>query len=87
MAVFSERMLPEVMDRFWGALARGEFITQARPCSHLRAGSGCTSCRTRRGTPAHRLSEHAHPSRRARPNVTQAAPTSLGLPYAWPQKQ
>jgi IS30 family transposase len=29
MAVFSDRMLPEVMDRFWDALARGEFITQA----------------------------------------------------------
>jgi transposase, IS30 family len=29
MMVFSERMLPEVMDVFWGALARGEFITDA----------------------------------------------------------
>jgi IS30 family transposase len=29
MTVFSERMLPEVMDAFWGALARGEFITDA----------------------------------------------------------
>ena len=29
MAVFSERMVPEVMERFWDALARGEFITQA----------------------------------------------------------
>jgi IS30 family transposase len=29
MAVFSERMMPEVMERFWDALARGEFITQA----------------------------------------------------------
>jgi hypothetical protein len=29
MVVFSERMLPEVMEPFWDALARGEFITQA----------------------------------------------------------
>jgi len=29
MIVFSERMLPEVMDVFWGALARGETVTDA----------------------------------------------------------
>jgi transposase, IS30 family len=29
MVVFSERMLPEVMDVFWGALARGETVTDA----------------------------------------------------------
>jgi len=29
MVVFSERMLPEVMEPFWDALARGEFITGA----------------------------------------------------------
>ena len=29
MVMFSERMLPEVMQPFWDALARGEFITQA----------------------------------------------------------
>ena len=29
MMVFNERMLPEVMDVFWGALARGETVTDA----------------------------------------------------------
>jgi hypothetical protein len=29
MVVFNERMLPEVMDVFWGALARGETVTDA----------------------------------------------------------
>jgi len=29
MIVFNERMLPEVMDVFWGALARGETVTDA----------------------------------------------------------
>lgn len=29
MAVFTERMLPEVTQRFWAALQRGEFITDA----------------------------------------------------------
>ena len=29
MVVFSERMLPEVMDVFWGALERGETVTDA----------------------------------------------------------
>jgi IS30 family transposase len=29
MVMFSERMRPEVMEPFWDALARGEFITQA----------------------------------------------------------
>jgi transposase, IS30 family len=29
MTVFSERMLPEVVQRFWAALQRGEFITDA----------------------------------------------------------
>jgi hypothetical protein len=29
MVVFTERMLPEVMDLFWGALERGETVTDA----------------------------------------------------------
>jgi len=29
VVVFSERMLPEVMDTFWGALERGETVTDA----------------------------------------------------------
>ena len=29
MAQFSERMVPEVVQRFWAAMARGEFITDA----------------------------------------------------------
>jgi transposase, IS30 family len=29
MAPFSERMVTEVVQRFWAAMARGEFITDA----------------------------------------------------------
>ena len=29
MARFSERMVPEVVQKFWAAMARGEFITDA----------------------------------------------------------
>ena len=50
MARFSERMVPEVVQKFWAAMARGEFITDAaaevgtyrkRGARWLAARAGC----------------------------------------------
>jgi transposase, IS30 family len=55
MVVFSERMLPEVMDVFWGALARGETVSDAaKEVGSYREKGGrwiaaCGGIRPRRG--------------------------------------
>jgi transposase, IS30 family len=55
MVVFSERMLPEVMDVFWGALARGVTVTDAaKEVGTYREKGGrwiaeCGGVRPRRG--------------------------------------
>jgi hypothetical protein len=44
MAQFSERMVPEVVQVFWAAMARGEFITTAAAKVGTYRRKGCGGC-------------------------------------------
>jgi hypothetical protein len=55
MARFSDQMVTEVVQRFWAAMQRGEFITDAAAeAGHLPQAGSAVADRGRRGTPAAR---------------------------------